>query len=239
MSKKKRLLDLLQFAGDAERAFASVMGERVRDETGTADSWAPKDELAHVAAWKRITAELIRAGLEGKTFQFHDDLDQKNEELYQQSAAMPWGSVVEGLATDTETLVEQVTAASEAELVDADRFPWLDGRSFWSRALHNGFYHAAWHLALMYAGRGERERGHSLMEEVTREMVSLLEGKRWQDQYQYNQACYYALAGDKERAIEQLGVCLTESAELREWSRQDSDLASIWEEPAYLTLLDG
>ncbi len=239
MNAKLELLDLLQFARGAERDFAERMGDQVRDERGSPEQWAPKDELAHIGAWKAITAEVLAAAQAGESYTFHNDLDAKNEELYHQYDHLSWGSVLDTLHRHAEQLIARVDAMPEADLADANRFPWLAGRSLWSRALHNGFYHPLWHLALMVAGRGQHQRGRLLMVEVTRRMLALDESQRWQDQFRYNMACYHALAGDKERAIEGLSQCLVGSPELQEWSRQDDDLASIWEEPAYLALLDG
>jgi tetratricopeptide (TPR) repeat protein len=51
---------------------------------------------------------------------------------------------------------------------------------------------------------------------------------------QYNLACHYALAGETETAIKKLREALELNPELAEWSKEDSDLASIREEPGYI-----
>jgi hypothetical protein len=75
------------------------------------------------------------------------------------------------------------------------------------------------------------------MEEVTETLINEDESLRWQGQSIYNLACFYALSGDKERAIENLGKAISLSSDMIEWSREDTDLTSIWDEPGYRALV--
>jgi hypothetical protein len=49
----------------------------------------------------------------------------------------------------------------------------------------------------------------------------------------YNLACYLALAGEKNKAVELLGEALRLHPGLTEWSRQDTDLVSLHGLPGY------
>jgi hypothetical protein len=237
MSKKKALLNLLRIAGEAEQEFAVVLGDLVRHEMGSAEQWAPKDELGHIAAWKLITADTLFAGMNNEPYTFHENLDEKNEALFHQYASLTWEEIVEVLENSRSELVARVEAMPEEDLVEATKYPWLEGRSFWESALREGFCHSLWHLALMYAGREETERGHQLMEQMADRMLSLNDAAGWQNEYRYKLACYYALTGAAEKAMEILAAVLPGNPDLMESSKQDSDLASIWEEPAYRMMI--
>ena len=46
----------------------------------------------------------------------------------------------------------------------------------------------------------------------------------------YNLACYAALAGDREKALDHLRIAFERDPRTREWAREDDDLASVREE---------
>jgi hypothetical protein len=53
----------------------------------------------------------------------------------------------------------------------------------------------------------------------------------------YNLACCEALAGRTQDAIEHLRVALERSEQLRSFAKEDSDLDSIRDEPAFKALV--
>ncbi|MBN1966590.1 MAG: hypothetical protein JW910_18200, partial [Anaerolineae bacterium] len=72
----------------------------------------------------------------------------------------------------------------------------------------------------------------------TDRLLALDDSDGWRGGVYYNQACLQALSGMKETAIETLGEALRLQPRLIEWSRQDSDLASLRDDPAYQALYD-
>ena len=52
----------------------------------------------------------------------------------------------------------------------------------------------------------------------------------------YNLACVYALSGLKDQAIQAVKESFPLNPYLVEWSKKDSDLDSIRQEPAFLAL---
>jgi tetratricopeptide (TPR) repeat protein len=49
----------------------------------------------------------------------------------------------------------------------------------------------------------------------------------------YQLACYYALGGDRERALEHLKIGVDRNPKLKEWAAKDSDLDAIRDDPSY------
>jgi len=62
---------------------------------------------------------------------------------------------------------------------------------------------------------------------------ALDDSPEWRSIAIYNLACYYAIAGQKEKAVERLRQALELNPGLTEWSKEDPDFASIRQEPDY------
>lgn len=238
MDKRNLLLELLGKAHQNELSFISDLSDEERALSGTPQDWAVKDEVIHIAAWKAIMSERFVAAQADKSPPVYADWDAENEEIFQRHREDTWQEVLEFRELSFQQLVQQIQSFDEDNLVDEQRYTWLKGSSLWKRTLHNGYFHPHWHIALFYSKRGETERGSQLMEEVTETLLNQDESLRWQGQSIYNLACFYALSGNKEQAIENLGKAFSLSSDMIEWSREDTDLASIWDEPGYLILVN-
>ena len=56
---------------------------------------------------------------------------------------------------------------------------------------------------------------------------------------QYNATCFYALAGEKEKALDCLERCLMKVGNIsREWLEHDSDLDLLRPEPRFREIVD-
>lgn len=238
MDVKNKLLELVADAHQNEISFISELGEQDRALSGTFQEWSAKDEIVHIAAWKGIMCERFRAFQADQTPPAFDDWDAVNEEIFNRHQDDAWSEAVDYLELSYNQMVEQIQSVSEDDLLDGQRYPWLRGRSLFKQTLHNGYFHPLGHIAFWYSKRGDPARGNQLMEAVTNEMQSLDESPAWQGQSIYNLACYYALSGDKEQAIDRLSEAFSLSTDLVEWSKEDSDLTSIWDDPGYLALVE-
>jgi hypothetical protein len=235
---KNKLLELVAEAHAKELSFIAELNEQERALSGTFKEWFAKDEIVHIAAWKGIMCERFRAFRADQTPPTFDDWDAVNEEIFTRHKDESWSETYEYFKLSYKQMVEQIQSVSEDDLLDGQRYPWLRGRSLFRRTIHNGYYHPLGHIALWYNKRGDPVRGNQLMEDATGQMLSLDDSPAWQGQSVYNLACYYALSGDKVQAMDRLGLAFSLSADLVEWSREDSDLSSIWDEPGYLALVE-
>ena len=237
MSNKAKLVDLLQFTHSEESGFISGLNEDERSAMGASDHWSIKDEFAHIAAWKDIMYRRLLAVMEDGSPPLYDDLDEFNDELFQRYKDADWATV-EHLREETyRQLVKGIEKISEEDLMDSESHEWLQGRSLWARSLHTGYYHPLGHLAMRYSARGDSAKGNQLMEDATRELIALEDSTTREGMHIYNLACYYALAGDQDNSIEKLEQAFSLNSDIIDWSKKDSDLESLWDDPRYLDLL--
>jgi adenylate cyclase len=79
-------------------------------------------------------------------------------------------------------------------------------------------------------------QGHS--EEATDWMESSLENAPMDSIIQYNGACFYALTGESERALDCLENCLVKVGNInREWLEHDSDMDNIRDHPRFAEII--
>jgi tetratricopeptide (TPR) repeat protein len=236
MEIKAKLVDLLQRAREEERTFFASLSDDECSAMGTPECWSVKDVAAHLAEWKARMGRRLIAARRNETPPTYDDVDEANAEIFEQYRNQSWADVLKELERAHSELVEQTQAMPEDDLVDAERFPWQEGRPLWRSIVGSGYSHCVQHLAQLYVERGKRDVATQIQETAAELLASLDDSPNWRGVTIYNLACHYALSGEREKAIAKLGEALQLNPDLTEWSKQDPDFASIREEPAYRSL---
>ena len=236
MEIKAKLVDLLQRAHEEERKFFASLSDDECSAMGTPECWSVKDVAAHLAEWKARMGRRLAAARRNETPPTYDDVDEANAEIFEQYRHQSWNDVLKELGRAHNELVEQTRAMLESDLVDAERFPWQEGRPLWRSIVGSGYSHSVQHLAQLYVERGQRDVATQIQETAAELLASLDDSPNWLGVTIYNLACHYALSGEREKAIAKLGEALQLNPDLTEWSKQDPDFASIREEPTYRSL---
>lgn len=230
---KTRLIELLDRAYADQQAFAATLSEADRAATGTREHWAIKDALSHIALWQRLSVERVAAIVQGKEPPNTDDYLAINDAHFEAHRDRLWAATIAEAETAYWALAAQTQSLSDEDLTDPQRFVHANGRALARSIVSNGFWHPEAHLAQLYVERGEIERANQSQEEVTALMESIPEER---NAARYNLACYYAMSGQQARALTELASALKLNPDLIEWSKQDSDLDSLRNDPAYVAL---
>jgi len=92
----------------------------------------------------------------------------------------------------------------------------------------------------LYLGKAQRDLGdYDSAIESTENALRIEIGQNELDMANYNLACYYALSGDKEEAMDYLKRTLENNSSMKEWAREDTDLDSLKNEPGFEFLIEG
>jgi tetratricopeptide (TPR) repeat protein len=236
MSIKEKLLDLLRRSYEEEQAFVHNLSDSERSFEGTPERWSAKDLVAHLYSWKARTVQRLEATARGKAPPSFSDWDAENATIYAAYHDKPWDDILRESTEVYNDLVAHVQAFSEDELVDPQRFPSLNGQPLWKIITGNGYSHPLAHIAEFYARRGQQGYATRLQETGTEALAALDDSDNWHGTAVYNLACYYAIVGQKDKAITHLGQALRLNPDLVEWSQKDPDFASIREEAGYRAL---
>jgi tetratricopeptide (TPR) repeat protein len=92
----------------------------------------------------------------------------------------------------------------------------------------------------LYLGHAQRDLGdYEAAIEATENAMSVEIGEKEYNLAQYNLACYNALLGRIDEAMDYLKTALENDESLREWAREDSDLDSLRNDPGFEFLVEG
>jgi len=115
-----------------------------------------------------------------------------------------------------------------------DALPWQEDRPLWRLIVNGGYVHpVAMHLNPILIEHGHKEHATAVQEKGTRLLRALDDSPDWLGVLRYNTACHHALIGESEKAIAELREALAMNPGLTEWSKEDSDLASLRGMPEY------
>lgn len=100
--------------------------------------WSTKDELAHLWAWQQRSIARVQAAQLDKAPEFpiwpadmdpesDGDTERVNQWIYDTNREYPWSKVYENWSKGFRQLLASAEAVSERDLLDAGRFPWLQG----------------------------------------------------------------------------------------------------------------
>lgn len=138
LGDKQQIMAALRAAFEELDALAAGMGAAELSAPRPGTGWSLKDELAHLHAWQQRSIARMEAAAAGREPLYPPwpaDLDPEtpvepdalNAWLHARTQARPWPEVYEAWRTGFLRLLELGAAAPEAELLQVDRYPWLEG----------------------------------------------------------------------------------------------------------------
>ena len=236
MDLKATLTRLFNQTDLAEQEYIDCLTPVERQDCGKLDCWAPKETLAHMAIWPERLAKNINAALHGGELQHYDNYLELNDQDFEADRLRSWDGCLQNAVNSRATLRELFDTMSEDDLRRLDVLPWQEGRPLWKLFVGNIVDHRVSHLCMLYNVRGDREKAMHLQEQTSQALAGLDPDPLWQGNVRYNLACVYALSGLKDKALPVLEEAFELNPALLDWSKQDSDLNSLRQEPAFLAL---
>lgn len=133
---KKQLLAEMQSEQAAWLALLDEIGEENMTQPEVAGGWSIKDIVAHLTGWRRRTVLRFRAALDPTVdmtpdypaeLDEDDEVDEINAWIYKANRDRPLADVLNDSREVFQQLVAEVSALSDEQLNDPQRFPWLEG----------------------------------------------------------------------------------------------------------------
>jgi hypothetical protein len=236
---KTKLIAVIE-RGEADQvALVALLSDAEKAAIGEPDHWAVKDQIAHLNFWRVRTLRRLIAVRDGTEPPGPSpDFQPENERNFANQRHTPWSEIIaesDRLFGETKQVIVQLT---EAQLTEPQKTGTVE-INLSERVVSDFMEHPAEHLTQLYRERGETARAEA-QESATVEVISELFGKNTTlyGYAIYNLGCFYARNGDSERAIAAVGEALTLIPSLVEWSKQDTDLDSLRDIPAFQALYE-
>ena len=230
-SFKPILLDLLRQGSEDLETFIRDLSEAERAAAGRPDLWAAKDHVAHMTFWReRLAAHLsiIRAG---EAPPFSEAFLEINEQVFADRYDTPWPDVLDASRQVDQRLADEIGALAEEDLVGFNRFLWQADQNpsspLYAQILGNTYEHFRDHFAQYRLDRGDLEGATRIFERWTDRFVATPAPDDAKGHVLYNEACFYAIHGQLDKARATVAVALRLAPHLVEWSKSDPDLVDL------------
>jgi tetratricopeptide (TPR) repeat protein len=224
---KRKTGQLLLKAHEDLLALWNTLPPDERTRIGEPNRWAAKDLLGHLVGWN-IRTNRRMAGLPADDSpNAPKELDDINAALFEANRARSWEDLLAADRLAFEETIRRLEAMSEEDLVQPGRLAWAGSRPAWMAILLNAHWHPYHHMSMYFVQRGELDRATEIQEDSTRDLIAMEAGDRHNGTSLYNLACFYALTGRPQAALENLKQALPLAPDLIEWSKEDSDLDSL------------
>lgn len=212
----------------------SELPDQRLNSAGSLENWSIKNMVSHVTFWINYSCLSLDAIHSGTPPADYDDIDKINDEVVLSHQNEPWTEVKADMDQAFQQILEKIESCSDEDLFTPGRFAWLNGKSFFDHLVGAEAWHVEYHLADFLIHAGEAEKSNRLYLRFTEELAEI---QGWKPTAYYNLGCYYALQGKKQAAIAALKQSLPYNASLLEWSKKDTDLDLLRDDPEYLAML--
>ncbi|MCA9937291.1 MAG: ClbS/DfsB family four-helix bundle protein [Anaerolineales bacterium] len=143
MSKAEMLHRMAQERARLEAALAALTPAQMLLPGVEAD-WSVKDILAHIVSWEMFMHQGITAAWRGETphtLQTDAEVDQMNAAFFRENKDRALDDVLAAFADAYEQSRRMVLDTPDADLMEAERFPWRQGRPLWLLVGGNTWWH--------------------------------------------------------------------------------------------------
>lgn len=230
------LISLIELSQANEAAFREELNTDERALTGTAEDWAPKEVIAHLAYWKNHQIQRVEAMTRGEESPDGRSWGEINTETWPEHARLNWDESVARSDQATRDLIAALQRAPQEVFANPED-PEAPGSLLIGTTLGNTLGHVAEHRANYYHSIGDTARATRVQQEAVQAIVDARLGSAHVGSARYNLACYYALHGQFADAMSELREALTRRPDLIPWAREDHDLDSLRADPAFQALV--
>jgi len=226
LALRTAITGLIGLAAVEEELLLATIGFAAADQ-GTPECWAAAPVIAHNTEFKRQQVTRLEAIGNGQAPPEFAEIDHRSAQAYLRYCQPPAEQVALASREVTAALIDGLRAASDDDLLDPSRNPWLAGRQLWLQIIVRGFWHPLGHIAEYYAdhadpGRADAMQSHAVTTAEYLKVPAPARGMAY-----YSLACARARTVTSGDAIGPLRQAIELNAGLAAKARRDADLADL------------
>ncbi len=144
---KREILASIRNERESLEATLGRLSEAQMTQPGVESDWTVKDILAHIVDWERRMVQWVEESLRGEVPErpapgmTWDDLDRLNEQTYLANKDRALDDVLAEFHASYQSALGTVEAATEADLIEPERFAWRQGDPMWHMVAANTWWH--------------------------------------------------------------------------------------------------
>jgi DinB superfamily len=237
---KTKLIAVIERGEADQEALVALLSDSEKAAIGEPDHWAVKDQIAHLNFWRDRTLRRLIAVRDGAEPPGPSpDFQPENERNFAAQQYRPWSEIIaesDRLFREAKQVIPQLT---DAQLTEPVKIGTDNEIRLSERIVSDFMEHPAEHLTQLWRERGDLARAEE-QERATVQLIGELFGKEttMYGYAIYNLGCFYARRGETAQAIAAVGEALPLIPSLVEWSKQDTDLDSLRDIPAFQALYE-
>ena len=235
MNLKSQLYEAVKQVYHEQQAFTASLGETEQNSIGKIDRWSIKDNLVHIAFWEQRLADNMAAHRRGEQPTRTLEVDKANAEIYTNHQMDTWQEVMHQADQAQQDMLSELEHLTLEDLLGTHTLPWQTS-PLWRTIAGTGALHPIIHLASCAIEQGRASAALAMYDEVMPILQPLSDDNVWRGMLLYDRACVLALAGMKSQALSLLQDSLALDPSMVDWAMQDSDLASLHDEPEFQAL---
>ena len=237
MALKENVLGTVRMGRDLIGEVAGRIPAEESSKSGSFETWASKDGLAHVAEW--LDVDVKRLGSDGVIEAIPEEsIEERNKAIFDKHASKSWDEVMRFVDKTFRAATDLVSRMTDADLEREREFSDGSKRPPWRMIAGHALMHTVPHLGLICSRTGLSELPTKMEEDAARVLLELPADAEFHATVKYNLACRYALDGRAEDAVSLLRESLPVSDRLCAWAPKDEDLVSLRERADFKALVD-
>jgi hypothetical protein len=218
------LVGLLCLAASEEALLLAAID--ADSDRGDPENWAARPTVIHNSDFRAEQVERLVAVRQGRTPPDFPRLEHTSPELYAGYDERAAFAGEESRITNA-ALLDELQGASDQDLLDPSRHPWLRGRQLWLQVAVRGFWHPLGHIGDYYLGHGQAARALALHAHAVATAVYLSAPAAALGMAHYSLACAEAVTNQTTAARASLATAVALNADLRAQAGHEPDLEPL------------
>ena len=217
---KQKLLQLVKWVYEEEILLVEKLSEKEHSETGIPNKWSLKDIIAHDSFWKLMRVQDFNDTINHKSPRIIENYDELNKKVFEENQNDSWGNIINYSYKAYQTLVKDVSAASNEDLINAQTQPWKPIVIYCC-------LHPLGHIDRYYVKRSQRFYAINLWNTASDHLEKLPASPGIIGNAKYYLASHYLISGEEFMAARILRKALALNPRLKERASEDPGLSSL------------
>jgi len=235
MTTKDQLISIIKETIQEFHGLEKLFPPEKLEQKGTLMKWALRDDVIHCAYYIQQFADRLAWPRDHAKVDSNDYL-KVNDDVWTGHQSENWAQSIKMLEDACRAVITGLKLIDEDDLNDGAAFTWMGEQSLAQYIPGLVFTHGLMHIQYAFMREGMADAAIRNSDKAYQMINPLDSSERGRGRNLYNKACSYALAGHKTEAIQMLKDALKLAPDLLEWSKQDSDLDNLREDPQFMAI---